>query len=73
MLILEFQRKTNTLLTEIKLLLQERKNSTISDDSAGMSTANAKIDITLLTTLKQFRDQEKYLQSADFYGSLVRN
>ena len=73
MLILEFQRKTNTLLTEIKLLLQERKNSTISDDSAGMSTANAKIDRTLLTTLKQFRDQEKYLQSADFYGSLVRN
>ena len=73
MLILDFQRKTNTLLTEIKLLLQERKNSTISDDSAGMSTANAKIDITLLTTLKQFRDQEKYLQSADFYGSLVRN
>ena len=73
MLILEFQRKTNTLLTEIKLLLQERKNSTISDDSAGMSTANAKIDITLLTTLKQFRDQEKYLQSADFYSSLVRN
>ena len=72
-LILEFQRKTITLLTEIKLLLQERKNSTINDDSAGMSTTNPKIDITLLTTLEEFHDQEKNLQSSENYRSLVRN
>ena len=38
-----------------------------------MSTANPKIDITLLTTLEEFRDQEKNLQSAKNYSSLVRN
>ena len=73
MLNLEFQRKTITLLTEIKLLLQERKISTINDDSAGMSTTNPKTDITLLTTLKEFLDQEKNLQSSENYSSLVRN
>ena len=73
MLILEFHRKTITLLTEIKLLLQERKNSTINDDSAGMLTANPKIDITLLTILEEFHNQEKNLQSAENYSSLVRN
>ena len=73
MLILEFQRKTITLLTEIKLLLQERKNITIIDDSAGMSTTNPKIDITLLITLEVFHDQEKNLQSSESDSSLVRN
>ena len=73
MLNLEFQRKTITLLTEIKLLLQERKISTINDDSARMSTTNPKTDITLLTTLEEFLDQEKNLQSSENYSSLVRN
>ena len=73
MLNLEFQRKTITLLTEIKLLLQERKISTINDDSAGMSTTNPKTDITLLTTLEEFLDQEKNLQSSENDSSLVRN
>ena len=68
MLILEIQRKTITLLTEIKLLLQERKNSTINDNSAGMLTTNAKIDITLLTTLDEFHDQEKNLQTSEKYS-----
>ena len=73
MLILQFQRKTITLLRQIKLLLQERKNSTIKDDSAGMSTTNSKIDITLLTTLEEFHDQEENLDSSKNYRSLVRN
>ena len=73
MLILEFHRKTITLLTEIKLLLQERKNSTINADSAGMLTANPKIDITLFTILEEFHNQEKNLQSGENYSSLVRN
>ena len=73
MLILEIQRKTITLLTEIKLLLQERKNSTINDNSAGMLTTNPKIDITLLTTLDEFHDQEKNLQTSEKYSWLVRN
>ena len=73
MLNLEFQRKTITLLTEIKLLLQERKISTINVDSAGMSTTNPKTDITLLTTLEEFLDQEKNLQSSENDSSLVRN
>ena len=73
MLNLEFQRKTIILLTEIKLLLQERKISTINDDSAGMSTTNPKTDITLLTTLEEFLDQEKNLQSSENDSSLVRN
>ena len=73
MLNLEFQRKTIILLTEIKLLLQERKISTINDDSAGMSTTNPKTDITLLTTLEEFLDQEKNLQSSENDSSLVKN
>ena len=56
------------MLTEIKLLLQERKNSTISDNSAGMLTTNPKIDITLLTTLDEFHDQEKNLQTSENYS-----
>ena len=73
MSILEFQRKTVTLLTEIKLLLQGSKNITINDDSAGMSTTNPKIDIILLITLEVFHDQEKNLQSSENDSSLVRN
>ena len=68
MLILEIQRKTITLLTEIKLLLQERKNSTINENSAGIFTTNPKIDITLLTTLDEFHDHEKNLQTSENYS-----
>ena len=60
-------------MTEIKLLLQERKNSTINGDSAEISTANSNIDITLLTTLEEFRDQEKNRESAKNYSTLARN
>ena len=41
--------------------------------TAKISNSNPKLDLMLLTTLEQFHEQERNLQSLENYSSLVRN